>query len=204
MKLPRKLGQILLENGLITETQLNAALDERHRVIGQILINKGFLNKEQLDAALAVQKKENIFFFRKVAVGIIVLVCAMVLLSIPVISKLQESRGIVVRDAKIITGVDKEMAPIKVTNFFPKGTAKVCAWIRWANAKINSQIFVKWYYVTDDVPIYDYTLNIPKRDGVANVVLAMPQGKTLPSGTYRVAILAGNKPLIKPLIFEIE
>jgi hypothetical protein len=63
---------------------------------------------------------------------------------------------------------------------------------------------VKWYYVTDDVPIYDYNLNIPKRDGIANVVLSMPEGKNLPSGLYKVDIFSGKKRLFKTLTFEIE
>jgi hypothetical protein len=104
----------------------------------------------------------------------------------------------------MVTGVDKEMAPLKVTNFFPKNTSKVSAWISWRNAKINTQLLVKWYYVTDDVPIYDYNLNIPKRDGIANVVLSMPEGKVLPSGLYKVTILLGKKQLAKPLTFEIQ
>lgn len=113
-------------------------------------------------------------------------------------------RDIVIGEAKIVTGVDKEMAPIKVTDFFPKNTTKVCAWIKWLDAKINTQILVKWYYITDDIPIYDYTLTIPKREGVANVVLAMPEGKSLPSGLYKVDILSGKKLLTKSLTFEIE
>lgn len=113
-------------------------------------------------------------------------------------------RDILIGEAKIVTGVDKEMAPIKVTDFFPKNTTKVCAWIKWLDAKINTQILVKWYYITDDIPIYDYILTVPKREGVANVVLAMPEGKSLPSGLYKVDILSGKKPLIKSLTFEIE
>jgi hypothetical protein len=117
---------------------------------------------------------------------------------------LNRHADIVIRNAIIVTGVDKQMTPLKVTNFFPKNTSKVCAWINWRNARINTQVLVKWHYVTDDVPIYDYSLNIPKREGIANVVLAMPAGKTLPSGTYKVTILSGKKLLRKPLTFEIE
>jgi hypothetical protein len=117
--------------------------------------------------------------------------------------KLSQPTDIIIRDAKIVTGVDKQMLPLKVTNFFPKNTSKVSAWISWRNARINTQILVKWYYVTDDVPIYDYSLNIPKREGIANVVLSMPEGKTLPTGSYKVMILLGKKYLTKPLTFEI-
>jgi hypothetical protein len=117
---------------------------------------------------------------------------------------LTRRRDINIQEAKIVTGVDKDMLPIKVTNFFPKNTSKVSAWIKWHNAKINTQLLIKWYYVTDDVPIYDYNLNIPKRDGIANVVLSMPEGKVLPPGLYRVTIFSGKKQLTKPLSFEIQ
>lgn len=120
------------------------------------------------------------------------------------IGNLNKQRDIVIQEAKMAMGVDKEMMPLKVTTFFPKNTTKVSAWIRWRNAKINTQILVKWYYITDDVPIYDYNLNIPKREGIANVVLAMPEGKNLPSGLYKVDISSGKKRLTKTLTFEIE
>lgn len=113
-------------------------------------------------------------------------------------------KDIVIQEAKIVTGVDKDMAPLKVTSFFPKNTSKVSAWISWRNAKINTQILVKWHYITDDIPIYNYDLNIPKREGVANVVLSMPEGKNLPSGLYKVDVFLGKKHLTKTLSFEIE
>ena len=135
---------------------------------------------------------------------IILITLLIITLSAIVLYNLTRPTEIIIRDAKIVTGVDKQLTPLKVTNFFPKNTSKVSAWIRWRNAKINTQILVKWYYSTDDVPIYDYNLNIPKREGIANVVLSMPEGKTLPSGTYKVTILLGKKHLTRPLVFEIE
>ena len=135
---------------------------------------------------------------------IILITLPVIILSALVLYNMNRHTDIIIRDAKIVTGVDKQLMPLKVTNFFPKNTAKVSAWIRWRNAKINTQISVKWYYVTEDVPIYDYTLNIPKREGIANVVLAMSEGKTLPSGSYKVTILLEKRQLTKPLIFEVE
>jgi hypothetical protein len=134
----------------------------------------------------------------------IIILVILVILALLWILNLNRQEGIIIQEAKMVTGVDKEMAPLKVTNFFPKNTSKVSAWISWRNAKINTQLLVKWYYVTDDVPIYDYNLNIPKRDGIANVVLSMPEGKNLPSGLYKVYIFAGKKRPIKTLSFEIE
>lgn len=134
----------------------------------------------------------------------IIILITILVLPVLFLYNLNKPNHIIIRDARIVTGVDKQLMPLKVTNFFPKNTSKVSAWINWRNARINTQILVKWYYVTDDVPIYDYTLNIPKREGIANVVLSMPEGKTLPSGSYKVTILLGKKHLTKPLIFEIE
>ncbi|MCX5698062.1 MAG: hypothetical protein NTU54_08890 [Candidatus Omnitrophica bacterium] len=134
----------------------------------------------------------------------IIFLITLLILSALFLYNLSGHTDIIIRDAKIVTGVDKQLMPLKVTNFFPKNTSKVSAWISWRNAKINTQLLVKWYYVTDDVPIYDYNLNIPKKDGVANVVLSMPEGKVLPSGLYKVTILSGKKQLTKPLTFEIQ
>jgi hypothetical protein len=198
--LPRKIGQILIANGVLTEDALNTNLIERHRRIGEVLVDNKILTKEHIDTALAIQRKERIRF----AVSMSVLSLILIFVSAFFISNLNKNKGIVIQEAKIATGVDKDMAPIKVTNFFPKNTSKVSAWISWKNAKINTQILVKWYYITDDTPIYDYNLNIPKRDGIANVVLAMPEGKTLPSGLYKVTILSGKKQLTKPLTFEVQ
>ncbi|MCX5681072.1 MAG: hypothetical protein NT079_02125 [Candidatus Omnitrophica bacterium] len=138
---------------------------------------------------------------------IIILVPALILLSVLILGLvryLDTSRDILIDDAKIATGVNSQMLPIKVTSLFPKNTEKVSAWISWRNAKINIQILVKWHYITDDIPIYSYPMTIPKKEGVANVVLAMPKGKSLPSGLYKVDILLGKKRLIKTLTFEIE
>ena len=115
-----------------------------------------------------------------------------------------QHRDIIIQEAKIVSGVDKNLNPLKETTLFSKNTSKACCWLKWRDAKINTQVLTKWYYVTDDLPIYDYVLNIPKREGVANVVLAMPEGKTLPPGIYKVDILCGKKRLAKTLNFEIE
>ncbi len=58
MKIPKKLGELLVENGLLTEAQLLAALDAQKRdrkLLGEIVAELGFITKENLDAALAHQ-----------------------------------------------------------------------------------------------------------------------------------------------------
>lgn len=58
VKISRKLGEILIESGLVTEQQLLAALsmqESNKKPLGEILIEQGYIPKEQLEAALAKQ-----------------------------------------------------------------------------------------------------------------------------------------------------
>jgi type IV pilus assembly protein PilB len=55
----KRIGEILIEEGLITQSQLNEALEEQKLTaekIGEILINKGWITNEELDHSLAMQK----------------------------------------------------------------------------------------------------------------------------------------------------
>ena len=106
-------------------------------------------------------------------------------------------------DAKTATAVDENLAPVKITDVFPKGTSKVSCWIKWRDAKINTQILASWHYLTDDIHILDYSFNIPKREGSGSIALAMPNGKNLPSGSYKVNLSCGSRKL-KSLKFIIE
>lgn len=135
--------------------------------------------------------------FRK---GIILILFAFIL-SLPACSLLK--RDITITDAKIVAGVDEKLMPVKVTDVFPRGTSKVSCWFRWRDAKINTQILAKWHYVTDDVHILDYNFNIPKKDGMGSVMLSMPEGKTLPQGSYQVELFLGKR-LIISLAFKVE
>ncbi len=113
------------------------------------------------------------------------------------------NRDITITDAKIVTGVDEKFMPVKIMEVFPSGISNVSCWFQWRNAKINTQIFTKWHYVTDDVHILDYNFNIPKKDGMGSVMLSMPEGKVLPQGSYKVALYSGKR-LIKSLTFKVE
>jgi len=53
-----RLGEILLQQNLLAESQLKAALEEQKRSgrkLGRILIDSGFLTEEQIGGALARQ-----------------------------------------------------------------------------------------------------------------------------------------------------
>lgn len=57
-KIPRKLGEILIEAGIVSEQQLLSALaiqKEKKRPLGEILIENEFVSREKLEAVLAKQ-----------------------------------------------------------------------------------------------------------------------------------------------------
>ena len=57
-KIPKKLGEILTEKGLVTEQQLLAALSiqkDSKKPLGEILIEQNYIPREKLEAALAKQ-----------------------------------------------------------------------------------------------------------------------------------------------------
>lgn len=58
LRVPRKLGELLVENGILTENQLLEALaSQKHemKLLGEIIVELGFTTKEKLDGALARQ-----------------------------------------------------------------------------------------------------------------------------------------------------
>jgi hypothetical protein len=61
----KKIGEFLIENGVIEERQLDEALGEVHergeRRIGNILIDKGYLDYETLEDAIHEQIKEVVY-----------------------------------------------------------------------------------------------------------------------------------------------
>lgn len=106
-------------------------------------------------------------------------------------------------DVKTAKDVDKNLMPVSVTETFPEGTSKISCWFKWRNAKVNTQVLTKWHYVTDDIPVLDYTFSIPKKDGTGSVALVMPGGKKLPSGSYRIDLVVNNR-ILKSVNFTVE
>ncbi|HHT9138496.1 MAG TPA: chemotaxis protein CheA [Candidatus Wunengus sp. YC60] len=52
---PKKLGEILLETGDVSQDQLDVALQEQGKPLGEILIEKGITTPEKVDNALKIQ-----------------------------------------------------------------------------------------------------------------------------------------------------
>lgn len=114
-----------------------------------------------------------------------------------------QSDKICITDAKIAAGIDDKLMPIQVTNLFPKGTSQVFCWFQWKNAQVNIPIIAKWHYITDNIPILDYTFKIPRKKGSGSVSLSMPKDKILPRGEYKIDLIFNNKTL-KFLTFKVE
>ena len=106
-------------------------------------------------------------------------------------------------DAKVAMGIDDKFMPVEVTDSFPANASKVYCWFQWKDAPKDTKILAHWHYVTEDISILDYTFVIPKKNGVGSVSLEMPQGKTLPSGTYRVDLFLKNQK-VKSVAFKVH
>ncbi|MFA4981861.1 MAG: hypothetical protein WC592_05260 [Candidatus Omnitrophota bacterium] len=104
---------------------------------------------------------------------------------------------------KTAMGVDDKYMPVNPMNVFPDGTTRIFCWFSWKDARKDVKILARWRYVTDDISILDYTFAIPRKEGSGSVSLAMPEGKTLPPGLYRVTLNAGHREL-KSLEFNIS
>lgn len=113
------------------------------------------------------------------------------------------SREIKIAEVKAAEAVDDGLMPVNVADSFPRGISSVSCWIRWRDAKINTQVTVRWSYETDDIHILDHKMIIPKRDGFGSVTLSMPEGKPLPAGKYRVDLVV-KKRVIRSLEFTVN
>ena len=100
-------------------------------------------------------------------------------------------------------GIDEKYNPINATQQFPNGTSKVFCWFQWKDATINTPVTAKWVYVTGDIPVLNYTLSVPRKEGSGGIALAMPQGKTLPAGSYKVTLESDKKASLKSVQFTV-
>ncbi|PIY82101.1 MAG: hypothetical protein COX96_06490 [Candidatus Omnitrophica bacterium CG_4_10_14_0_2_um_filter_44_9] len=114
-----------------------------------------------------------------------------------------KTAAIQITDIKMAAGINDDLMPVKTTDTFPKGSSKVYCWFKWRNAKVNTAILVKWEFVTDEIPILDNVVAIPRKEGMGGVSLVMPEGKALPSGEYRIGLILEGRPL-KSYSFKVE
>ena len=56
---PKRIGQILLEEGMVSEEQLAVALEKQKSTIGEVLVDMGAVNSETVEKALIKQTEQN-------------------------------------------------------------------------------------------------------------------------------------------------
>ncbi len=116
---------------------------------------------------------------------------------------LQQTATINITDIKTATGIDEKLLPLGVTGVFPDGIQKVFCWFQWKDTKVDTIVTARWYFLTDNIHILNYNFVIPRREGSGSVSLAMPEGKKLPVGQYRIDLNFGKQTL-KSATFKVQ
>jgi hypothetical protein len=108
-----------------------------------------------------------------------------------------------ITEIKMATSIDVNLAPVQVMDTFPEGTTKVFCWFKWQDSPVGTQLVAKWNYLTEKIHILDYSISLPRRNGMGGISVAMPEGKTLPSGSYQIT-LQHEKRIIKSIRFQVK
>ena len=108
-----------------------------------------------------------------------------------------------VTDIKMAPSISENLMPLRPSDSFPQGTSRVYCWFRWENAETGSQITAKWHYTSENIDILNYSLAIPRHEGSGSVLLSMPEGKSLPSGSYRIDLVMNNR-IVRSREFKID
>ena len=99
--------------------------------------------------------------------------------------------------------VDANRMPQGITSTFSPDTANVTCRFSWKNAKPNLQLVAKWHYASQNLLILDFPITLTRTSDSGTVSLQMPQGKTLPSGAYRLDLKAEGK-VVKSIPFTVS
>jgi len=134
---------------------------------------------------------------------VLVLLVLVVILSIPLARRILSIGKFTITGVKMASGISENIRPVKPTDAFPRGTSKVYCWFSWRDAEVNMHIVAKWRYITEKLNIISHTFTLPRQEGSGSVLLTMPEGKTLPSGSYQVD-LSLNERILKSHKFKIE
>jgi len=111
--------------------------------------------------------------------------------------------GFSITEIKTAPALGEDFMPLKATDTFPARTPKIYCWFRWRNSGVNTQVVAKWRYLSQNINIINHTFTLPRKEGYGSVVLTMPEGKSLPSGSYRVDLVM-DKHILKSHKFKIE
>jgi hypothetical protein len=108
-----------------------------------------------------------------------------------------------VTDIRTASGISDQYEPVGAAAVFPLGTAKVYCWFQWENAPDGTALKARWTYLTKKIKIFEYPVSIPKTAGAGGIAMAMPKGRSLPPGAYRVELLDDKKKPVKSLDFSV-
>jgi len=108
-----------------------------------------------------------------------------------------------ITDIKTAPALDENFMPIDSTDVFKKGISKIYCWFSWRDAETNTHIVAKWHYTSQNISIINHTFTLPRKEGTGSVLLTMPEGKTLPVGSYRVDLVI-DKQTLRSRKFTIE
>jgi hypothetical protein len=114
-----------------------------------------------------------------------------------------EAGSIHVTEIRMASGIDERYEPVGPTEAFPIGTAKVYCWFSWENAPADMALKARWTYLTKKIKIFEYPVSIPKSSGAGGIAMAMPKGRSLPPGAYRIELLDERKKAVKSLDFSV-
>jgi hypothetical protein len=107
-----------------------------------------------------------------------------------------------IAEATMCADVDDDRQPLGVTSEFPAGTREVYGWFSWKNAAIGLPVLSRWYYETANIQILTLSVALTRVSDHGAVSLKMPEGKTLPSGSYRLDLSVRGK-VVKSVPFTV-
>ncbi len=115
-----------------------------------------------------------------------------------------ENASIQIVEMKTAQNIDEKYRPVNPASSFSADTSKVYCWFKWKDGQTNTPISAQWTYLTENIPVLDYKIVIPRREGAGGVALSMPEDKKLPAGEYEVTLKTDAGTALKSLKFKVE
>ncbi len=106
-------------------------------------------------------------------------------------------------EIRTAVGISDKYEPVGPTEVFALGTTKIYCWFKWENAAAAEPLQARWTYLTKKIKIFEYPVAIPKPEGAGGIAMAMPKGRSLPPGKYRVDLLDRTKKSVGSIDFAV-
>lgn len=114
-----------------------------------------------------------------------------------------EADSVKIVDMKAAGFVNENFEPVRPLDTFPSNTPRVFCWFKWKNGTVGEQIIARWTYLTERIPVLEYNVTLPRREGSGGVALKMPEGKFLPAGEYVIGLETDKKVPLKAVKFRV-